>query len=238
MKVVFLVPYRSDNGGRRDELYAFTRGWLEVHHPNIPIVLGESPEGPFNRGRAINDAARKADDDEFWDVAIVHDADNICDPSALERAIIQAHATNGVVFPFSDYLYLDRFSSDRLMNASVFFVAPEQRIGGFTGVVHEHTSGIQVFSRGAWDKIGGYVELSGWGFEDNCTGILIKTFVGPIQHLEGGAYHLHHESVTSPIDNKRSVAAINKHFMDRLTEMEGNPARILERSPDTGSEDL
>ena len=59
MRTVILVPYRSD-GDRRDQLWDFTRNWLQRHHPDYPIYLGPSPDGPFNRSAAINQAARDA----------------------------------------------------------------------------------------------------------------------------------------------------------------------------------
>jgi hypothetical protein len=184
VRVVILVPYRSD-GGRRDDLWFFTRMWLGNHH-TWEIFEGESPEGPFNRGAAINDAARKAGD---WDVAVVHDADNISDPDTLERAVRRAHETKGCVFPFSTYVYLDEYSTDRLMAEDNWFVCPDRVRWG---LISEHFSGIQAIARTAYDQVGGFPELDGWGHEDGIMATLLRAFTNGIDHLEGGAYHLYH----------------------------------------------
>ncbi len=199
MRAVFLIPYRGD-GGRRDELWAFVENWLRLYHGEWPIILGLQDEGPFNRGAARNNAARVS----FVydpDVYIFHDADTICDPGMLRQAVARAYETRGCVYPFDTYIYLDEFSTDRLMNQNNWFVCPERRLNPdgtmcFDGVIRRHSGGVQVLAREAYDAIGGYLELDGWGHEDFATRILIETFVeSPIEYLDGGAYHLWHPGV-------------------------------------------
>lgn len=225
MKIVFLVPYRSDIGGRRDDLWSFVSTWLEKHHWDWDVYTGASPPGPFNRGAAINNAARKAGD---WDVAIVHDIDNISDPTTLRKAVKRSYESGRCVFPFSTYLYLDQYSSDRLMSEDNWFVAPERRSDGSFPymIIERHRSGVQVISRSAWDKIGGYVELTGWGYEDSATEILLKVFVGPVEHLEGTAYHLYHESLTSSADGKNMWGPINRNILGDIMSLQMLPDQL------------
>jgi hypothetical protein len=229
VRVVILVPYRGDNGGRRDRLWGFTQEWLKDHHCLWPIYFGHSPEGPFNRGAAINDAARKAGE---WDVAVVHDADNIADPLMLCKAVERAHEIKGCVYPYETYIYLDEFSTNRLIEHDNWFLAPEHRTpnGGYLWTVcNKHTSGIQAISREAYDKIGGFVELTGWGHEDWVTAILLETFVtASLEHMDGAAYHLYHDHYTWVGTNKRVYGNANKKISDKITRMKGNPARIRE----------
>lgn len=204
MKTVVLVPYRGDDGGRRDELWLFTRMWLQRNH-TWGIFEGKSPDGPFNRGAAINDAARQAGD---WDVAVVSDSDNICDPDTLRQAVARAYETSGCVFPFGSYIYLDEYSSDRLMLQGNCFVSP---IRQWWGVIPGHSSGIQAISRTAYDQVGGFPELEGWGYEDCVMGMLLKVFTNGVQHLSGSAFHLYHEDGSDP--QRKHHGEINRQIL-------------------------
>src|SRR5260370_41386176 len=111
----------------------------------------------------------------------------------LRNAVSQAHTQQNSVFPFSHYLYLDEYSSNRLMYHDNWFVAPEVRPFFATAPQpHCHYSGIQAVSRGAWLAAGGYIELEGWGYEDAIQQIIWKRFTNPPVWLQGAAYHLWH----------------------------------------------
>lgn len=219
-RAVILIPYRSD-GGRRDELAKFTNDWLWKHHPRWPRVLGYSPEGPFNRGAAINDAARMARD---WDVAVVSDADNICDPATLQAAVEQAHETKGCVFPYDTYLYLDESSSDRLIAGDYWFVTPVRQAWGIN---LNHHSGIQAISRAAYDQVGGFPEMEGWGYEDSVMAEMLKAFTPGIKHLQGSAYHLYHgEGSSNP---ERAVyGPVNQQILADVMALSVVPDQLRE----------
>jgi len=83
MKPVILVPRRDDNG-YRDELWQWVRAWWEREQSHMPIIEGYHTDGLFNRSAAINTAARIAGD---WDVAVIIDADVICDPERVKEIL-------------------------------------------------------------------------------------------------------------------------------------------------------
>jgi hypothetical protein len=199
VNAAFAIPYRETDE-RRAELSAYVLAWIHGHHPEWPTHEGESPAGPFNRGAAINDAARKAGD---WDALIVHDADNICDPETLRWAVRMAIATGKVYYPFETYTYLDKFTSDRLMHKGNWFIAPElhpQHVFQTT-VRRKHYSGIQVIPRQTYESAGGYIELTGWGAEDAIMNTIFETFGPGVEWLSGGAFHLwHHAWRNNPKD--------------------------------------
>lgn len=195
--VSIIVPYRSD-GGRRDELWEFTQEWLATNHPTWQVTEGESPDGPFSRGAAINDAAQRAILHENPEVLVIHDADTLCNPLQLLRATDHAYASKGVCYPYEVYTYLDEYSSNQLM-ANEWgwrFVAPERHPQHCyqTTVRWHHVSGAMAVSREAWEKVGGFVALEGWGAEDLIMHTLFKTFGGPVEWLRGSAYHLYHSA--------------------------------------------
>ena len=201
VRPVFLMPWRGGDPWR-EQLFSFVRGYLREHFFWEDVFLGESPGGPFNRGAAINDAARKAGD---WDVAVVLDADTIFDPWLLKVAICNTeNPFRGCIFPFSTYMYLDDYSTKRLIEKQYArgeeqwaFLAPEyiqDDIGdGFRRTVRwHHASGVQVVHRKAYEAVGGFVELQGWGAEDEIMRVLFETFTPGVKWQSGGAYHLWH----------------------------------------------
>ena len=98
MKAVILVPRRADHG-HRDKVWDWCRAWWERELPELEIVEGHHDAGLFNRSAAVNRAAREAG---AWDVAVIIDADVICDPGRVREAIeVAATEQNRLVLPFT-----------------------------------------------------------------------------------------------------------------------------------------
>src|SRR5688500_4221600 len=100
MKTVILVP-RREGFADRDRIWAWCKAWWSERHPDWPIFEGhhEASEGLFNRSAAVNRAAAKAGD---WDVAVIIDADVICDVERTRKAAQMAHATGRMVLPYDE----------------------------------------------------------------------------------------------------------------------------------------
>jgi len=225
MRAVILVPRRAD-GGRRDDLWTFTRAWLTRHHPQFEIFEGESPEGPFNRGAAINAAARAAGD---WDVAIVHDGDNIVAPAMLEQAVREAHQTGITRIAHDTYMYLDRQSSDEILarpdgpwwpRPQIYSVPTpgDKRSGYEPYVIHKHVSGVVVVPRPVWAATNGFVELTGWGAEDSFHIVLCNSLGGGVEWVRGTGLHLFHDH--APADIARELRRANRRTMLAAKELE------------------
>jgi hypothetical protein len=226
---VILVPWRSDGkDGRREKLYAHVQKWLIAAYPQWPICEGQSPEGPFNRGAAINDASRRADElaEDKWEIAIIHDSDTVADPNVVWRAVERAQETGGTVYPYSTYTYCDRASTNKLLEGSSWFVAPEHHQDGFTrSVRYHHVSGIQVIHRDAYEAIGGYVELcAGWGAEDQIVNVMLNTYSQPPEWLEGGAFHLWHPAKRNDPNDELSEA--NHQTLAEVSVLAGRPMEL------------
>lgn len=232
MKVVVLVPRRGD-GGRRDELWDFTRAWLEANHPDYEIVTGDSPAGPFNRGAAINAAARAAGD---WDIAIVHDGDNIVPPEQLREAVKRAHYTKVMHYAHDAYYYLDRRSSDRIMaGPDHWWVVPQiynGKVGYREHLLHKHISGVQAVPRSVWDATGGFVELTGWGSEDSIFAVLANTLGGGVEWVYGPCYHLFHDHAAADVE--RGLVAENRKQLMNIKRLE----KTYPRHPESLKEEL
>ncbi|MEU0496351.1 galactosyltransferase-related protein [Mycobacterium sp. NPDC006124] len=184
------MPFRPD-GGRRDQLWTFTRAWLRARHPDYPIYVGASPEGLFNRSAAINRAATEAGD---WDVAVVCDSDTVVPAAQLEQAVATAHRTGLLTSALSKVVELSRESTDLLLSGADADVTRLKK--DRTRTKDDLTqSSVLAVPRRLWAAIDGFdEEFCGWGCEDNAFW-LAATVVGgsdPIR-VQGSAFHLWHE---------------------------------------------
>jgi len=194
MKAVILVP-RRDDGGYRDELWTWTRAWWEREQSHMPIIEGYHTDGLFNRSAAINTAARIAGD---WDVAVIIDADVICDPGRVKEAVSIAAESGRMVLPHTVRLDLSRRGAElvrvRMLDP---FALPETRSRHVHHIYsvengHPSVSSVVVVPRALWDTVGGFdEEFRGWGYEDTAFAAACETFAG-IERMPGAVIHLWH----------------------------------------------
>jgi hypothetical protein len=185
MKAVILVPRRADNG-HRDRLWGWVRAWWERELPELRIVEGIHEGGLFNRAAAVNAAARKAGK---WDVAVVIDADVICDPEHVREAIAMAAASgNRLVLPFDRRHNLTPRGSEKIRAGDR---GSWKRYIGRTYT--QMCSSCVMVPRPLWDTVGGFDErFEGWGFEDSAFAAASETFGQPLHMIEGELWHLFH----------------------------------------------
>jgi hypothetical protein len=180
---VILVPRRADNG-YRDSLWDWTKAWWEREQSHMPIVEGHHDTGLFNRSAAVNRAAALAG---AWDIAVIIDADVICNPERVKEACDIAAETGKIVFPHDIRHQLNRRGSELIRQGYQ---------GSWARYAHAHydnmVSSVVVVPRKAWDEIGGFDEsFEGWGFEDNAFAAAAETFAGSIR-MPGEFWHLWH----------------------------------------------
>lgn len=173
-----LVPRRPEPW--RDRLWDFVRERVEAE-VDWPIFEGLSIDGPFNRSRALNEAARDAGE---WDVAVILDADTVPAFDRLRRAVELA-PEGKLICPQDVFRSLSRHgTSDVLSGACALENAPKR-----WGYPRPKSSCI-VLGRELWERIGGFDErFEGWGFEDAsfyhaCEAVAgVERFEGPVWHL-------------------------------------------------------
>lgn len=220
------VPRRAD-GGWRDRLWAFTRPkWAEL---GLPIVEGASPDGPFNRSAACNDAARGE-----WDVAVFIDADVLIEPPQVWQGIEQAQ-TGPTVLAFTRYVGLNRAITERILDGMAG-PNPEWDLHSRFRSAH-HESSVVVVPRAAFDEVGGFDErFVGWGQEDVAFAQAIRVMVGPLQRIIGPVWHLWH--ARSPDRNPflgtyEASQVLGKRYRE-ATDVDAMRALLDERRVDAG----
>lgn len=202
MRTVLLVPWRTDDGVREKVWAACRRRW-ETLFPEWPIYEGASPDGPFNRSAAINDAAKQAGE---WDVALVIDADVMLPAKNVREAVRRAAKTGQVTWPHRRWRGMSEEATTALLKAKPETAEGMLGPGGiersdFTkadiDLLVEKTTRLSwscaiAICRDAWDRIGGYDErFVGWGHEDGAFSSAVMGLVGH-DRIEGDVLNWWH----------------------------------------------
>jgi hypothetical protein len=197
-----LVPWRPD-GGRRDNLWRYVRRSFWSTLPGFRIVTGRSPDGPFNRSAAVNDAAALAG---RWRVAVIADNDTWVPPAQLSAAVAMAQETGRLTAAFSRVVELSHDYTDRLLDGSA-------TLADFNvDRVRTEPLGVQssmlVVSHALWEQVGGFdVKFQGWAGEDNAFWKACAILGGEPARIDGCAFHLWHQpALRAGADYRTNIA--------------------------------
>ena len=212
--MIVIVPYRPDNG-HRDTLWNFLKTHYWAHDE---VVVGEHVGGPFNRSKAINQAANRD-----WDVAVIADADTWVPRFQLDSAITIAKMTNRLTAAFSMVGELTPGCTQTIL-ACQSLDAPLSMQKIRTRAL-EVQSSMLVVTRKLWDQTGGFDErFAGWGGEDNAFWHAATLHSGEPQRIPGYAYHLWHPEAQGKrqgITYRRNNSLWNRYA--RATQVEELP---------------
>jgi hypothetical protein len=188
MRVVVLVPRRSDNG-RRDELWQWIRDRWTREHLDFQIFVGSHEgEQPFNRSLAINRAAAHAG---TWDVAIIADADSFCSTEQIDAAIKVCADTGQMTLAYDRWVCLNHEMTNQIMAGYIGDWYP-----GVEFTMTGTCSSMVVVTRDVWDECEGFDEGfdRGWSCEDIAFSHAAQTFGGGLQRVPGEVWHMNHPS--------------------------------------------
>jgi hypothetical protein len=181
-----LFPWREDPERRR--IFDWVQERWARHFPGVEMCQGASPDGPFNRGAAVNAAARLAS----TEILVIADADTTFrNPAVIEEALELADTGAPWVLPYTIY-----YNLLPELTAAILSRPPAAHLG--PPDVWEHrldtaVSGIIVVRRDAFERVGGYDErFVGWGFEDRAFEITLNSLCGRVHRLDGDVLHLWH----------------------------------------------
>lgn len=190
MRVVILVPWRTDEG-HRERLWGLARARWERLFPEWPIVEGHHEDGPWNRAAAVNRAAREAGD---WDIALVVDADVMLSRSQVRAAVATAQRAGRVTWAHREWVELTRAATEGLVRHGVP-LAPELDFDDEDVRKRNPISWscCMAVPRAVWDALGGMDErFVGWGGEDTAFAAAVQGLHG-YERIEGPVWNLWHD---------------------------------------------
>lgn len=187
MRVVIVVPRRAGIADR-DRLWLYCRNHWETEHPDWQIIEGASPDGPFNRSAAINEAASRIEGD--WDVLLVVDADVIATPAQVVAAVERAHETNRLTFAYTKYHALSEAFTAQVLNGD----RGDWSRGVKMRMPSSHVSSIIAVPRPLWEQVGGFDDrCEGWGHDDTIFAHVCRVMGGGCERIPGAVWHLFHK---------------------------------------------
>jgi hypothetical protein len=185
-----IVAFRDDDG-TRTRLWDLVRERFERLLPEAEIVVGTDDSVPFNKCRALNEAARKAS----GEVLILTDADTWVSEDLLRGAVrLVAAGEAGWCKPWNRKLKLDPEATQAVLDLGEAWNGRKRKDWRVEAPMNTWWAGPPVVFRaetfwnvGAMDE-----RLAGWGEDDACLGWALKAFTGRAKVLRGDSLHLSH----------------------------------------------
>lgn len=231
MKVSVLVPFRTDEGRRdalRDLVASRTHYALDAAGIDHEIVVSDDRRANhdlFNRGQAINLAAR----DATGDVLVIHDADTTYDSAdAFARAVESTLSDRKWRLP-TVYAQLTEAATDPVLQGRFPREETLEHAGQTEWVgVGICWSGLVIVPREAFELVGGGDErYIGWGADDVALGLALDALYGRHVRYPGAAIHLWHPRGTQENGWHRNNVAQRK-LTERYQAAADDPAEMLE----------
>lgn len=186
MEFSAIIPYKPDYG-IRDDLWSLVKKRYEQLMPEIELCIGLDESEPFNRSKAINNAARQATGDIF----MIVDTDVIFSPDMLNRIRLGLHVHPWLI-PFTNGYRLTQAASERLIGEGL---PRDIKIKVADVLLNDTTPGVlvNVMRRRCFEAVSGFDEtFDGWGYEDTAFLLAMDTINGRHYRMEGNVYHLWH----------------------------------------------
>jgi hypothetical protein len=216
--VAVVVPWR-DGCPHRGAALAWVGAMFTLHHPDWQIVLGRSPEGPFNRSAAIIDGAQRSD----GDVIVVADGDVWTDYGPA----VTHCAEFGWARPHRLVHRLSAESTERVLAGADWQGLP---LSVDNGQDHKPYRGFDtgtaiVVARDVLFDISPDVRFVGWGHEDQAWGRALRVLHGEPWRGDADLVHLWHPPQPR---RSRSVGSVeSKRLWQRYKAADRNGLRRL-----------
>lgn len=222
MSIAVIIPFTSDDGHRNAAALIVKAFWhtefptVPNHRQEVQIILAPDTQQPFSRAQAINDAAAST----TADILVINDADSLCEPEAVQRAVLQATLDPGLVRAYTHYKRLTKEATEAL--------TPSTYLDAWQGpfdweMENAHAHGCVAVRRECFEQVGGYdPKFRGWGYEDLAAEMLYDAH-WPDRRIDGTLVHLWHSSVSDAPE----VEANAELYYGRYEKHRGDAAALL-----------
>lgn len=184
-RVAVVVPWRP-GCPHREAAWQWVQAKYASEHPGWQVIEGTSPDGPWCKALAIQNALSRTDADTI----VTADADCWVDNLTEAVAALDIHP---FVVPHRFVHRLDLPATAALIAGQPLTPSYDQRpyIGRTCG-------GILALRRELWDRVPMDPRFCGWGHEDDSWANALATLVGGTFRLRADLWHLWHPPQDRP----------------------------------------
>lgn len=205
--VAVLIPWRP-GCPHREAALRWVLAYYAEKYPRWQVILGASPDGPFNRSAATLDALRSTD----RSVLLVADGDVFCDPLMA----VEATTGSGWAVPHKLIHRLSPESSGKVLTGADWRGLPlsadnEQDRRPYRG---NETGTMYAIRRDVLMEVPPDVRFVGWGSEDEAHGMALRTLVGKPWRGTEDLVHLWHppqERLTRRVGSRENMAVLRQY---------------------------
>jgi hypothetical protein len=215
-----VVPYAGQGDPAREHALRAVVGRLRRDHP-WPVLVEPGTE-PWSKGAVVDRAVCRTDTDGV----IVHDADVLVAPEALERTVAGVTAGWAWGQPHTTVYRLSRRATARFTSTTPIDAPP----GAMDLERRAHPAppggGIVVVSRRVYDLTGGIdPRFEGWGGEDISWARALTTLGGPGMLGDAPLWHLWHRPQRSRLRGGRG-SRDNERLASRYLDAVDDPTAM------------
>ncbi len=180
MSVCILIPWRDVGCQHRTRALDHVQACYALD--GWPVVIGKHSEEPWCKATATDAAVAQTNADTF----VIADADVWC--TGLADAVARVTAGATWAMPHRAVLRLTELATDRLVATGAADVTKltERAYLGVEG------GGCVVLSRSVYEDCPLDQRFEGWGQEDECWGMALRTLHGPPVRVTAPLVHLWH----------------------------------------------
>lgn len=210
-----IVPFRSDGGGLRDQVWA----WLQVRWEELgwPIIIGEmAPDEEWVKAEAV----RRALLNSTAEVIVLLDADVWCNPTAMwDAAMAIESGEHAWAIPHESVFRLTEESSEIVRQTEVWEGRCERM--PYLGVIG---GGLVMMRRTFYDTAPFDPRFKGWGHEDQAAGLAWETIAGRPFRGFAKLWHLWHPR--QPRETEGMGSLPSKLLLDEYIRATGNQEQM------------
>lgn len=235
MSVCVVVPYRGDNGGRRDKAWDYVQDWWERTHPSWHVVSGHLlPQERWVKAHAVADGLL----DAKGDILVIADADCIA-PGVGNAVDAVIHGTARWAIPHYRVHRLTPEATSAVLAGGPLPPDPGPRGRLPRETVHESYrgmvgGGMVVLERRLYDRAPLDKRFVFWGQEDAAFGICLSTMGGKPYRGLAPLWHLWHPPqprLSRAIGSNESLA-----LYQRYRRANGSPELVSALIAETDSQ--